>query len=70
MVSIPPESRNFFNEYDIFMTSPGRTADMGQIPKGALHTRKYSACALLPKIKILQIDPRILSIMTRKVATF
>ena len=69
-VSISPESRNFFNDFDIFMTSPGRTADIGQNPKGALYTRKYSACALLPKIKISQIDPRILSIMARKVAPF
>ena len=52
------------------MTSPGRTADSGQNPKGALYTRKYSACALLPEIKIPQIDPRILSIMARKVAPF
>ena len=52
------------------MTLPGRTADMGQSQKGALYKRKYSACALLPKVKISQIDPRILSIMIRKVATF
>ena len=69
-VSIAPESRDFFNDFDIFMTSLWRTADMGQSPKGALYTHKYSACALLPKINISQIDPRILSIMTRKVATF
>ena len=52
------------------MTSSGRTADRVQNPKGELYTRKYSACALLPKIKISQIDPRILSIMARKVAPF
>ena len=69
-VSISPESRDFFNDIDIFMTSPGRRADMGQRQKGALHTRNYSACALLPKIKTSQIDPRILSIMTGKVVTF
>ena len=65
-----PKVETFFKDFGIFMTSPGRRADVGQRPKGALHTRKYSACALLPKIKISQIDPRILSIMARKVATF
>ena len=52
------------------MTLPGRTVDIGQYQKGALYTRKYSACVLLPKIKISQIDPRILFIIARKVATF
>ena len=51
------------------MTSPGPTVDIGQYQKGALYTRKYSACVLLLKIKISQIDPRILSIMARKVGT-
>ena len=64
------ESRDFFKDFDIFMTSHGCTADIGQKQKGALYTRKYSAYALLHKIKISQNDPRILSIMIRKVATF
>ena len=65
-----PKVGTFFNDFDIFMTSPGRTVDIGQYQKGALYTRKYSACVLLPKIKISQIDPRILLIIARKVATF
>ena len=59
-VSISPESWDFSNDFDIFMTSTGRTVDIGQYQKSALYTRKYSACVLLPKIEISQIDQRIL----------
>ena len=69
-VSISPESLDFLNDFEFFMISPGLTVDIGLYQKGALYTRKYSACLLLPKIKISQIDPRILLIITRKVATF
>ena len=51
------------------MTSPGRTVGIEQYQRGAMYTRIYSACVLLPKIEISQIDPRILSIMARKVVT-
>ena len=39
-VSISSESWDIFNDFDIFMTSPGRTVDIGQYQKGALYTRK------------------------------
>ena len=38
-----PKVRTFFYDFDISMTSPGRTADIRQNPNGALNARKYSA---------------------------
>ena len=64
-VSISPESWDFLNDFDIFMTSPGRTVDIRLYQKGALYTRKYSTCALLPKIRKSQIDLQILLTISR-----
>ena len=46
-----PKVETFFKDFDIFMTLPGRTADMGRSPKGALYgsegmtlPRMYARC--------------------------